>query len=221
MKTKYPTFFIVPVKSARKEMWGNLFVLFVLLILSGCTTAKDTIVLLQDADGKVGLITVTTKGGSKTLTVPDTMLEITGSGARTSDPKKVDHDRIDSLFNDSMKALPTEPVTFVLYFMHDTTELTTKSKSMIPDVLSLIHGMQSKGIFCEINIVGHTDTTGDDEYNMRLSSIRAEIIRDILISHGIRSSLMELRYHGARDPAVRTGENVREPRNRRVEVVVK
>ena len=117
-------------------MRRNLFVFLVLLIISGCATVKDTIVLVQDADGKVGQLTVTTKGGAKTLTVPNTMVEVTGFGKSPSDPKKIDQSRIDSLFTDSIKALPLAPVSFLLYFLHDSTELTAVSKSFIPEILS-------------------------------------------------------------------------------------
>jgi outer membrane protein OmpA-like peptidoglycan-associated protein len=207
-------------------MWGNLFVLLAVLIISGCATVKDTVVLVtvkdtvvlvQDADGKVGQLTVTTKGGAKTLTVQNTVVEVTGSGESPSDPKTIDQSQIDLLFADSVKALPLEPVSFLLYFLNNSTELTAVSKSYIPEVLSLFN----KREFYEISIIGHTDTTGGDEYNMRLSSARAKAVRDTLLSRGIRSNQMELRYHGKRDPIVPTGDNVREPRNRRVEVVVK
>jgi outer membrane protein OmpA-like peptidoglycan-associated protein len=220
MKTNCSPFFIVPFRVACNEMRSNLFNLFlllVLLVISGCATVKETVVLVPDADGKVGQVTVTTKGGATTLTVPHTMVEVTGFGKSPSDPKKIDQSRIDSLFNDSIKALPLEPVSFLLYFMHDSTKLTAESKSLIPEVLSLVN----KREFYEINIIGHTDTTGSDEYNMTLSSARAEAVRDILLSHGIRSARMELEYHGKRDPVVPTSDQVREPRNRRVEVVVK
>ena len=198
-------------------MGDNLFVLLVLLILSGCATVKDTIVLVQDADGKVGQLTVTTKSGAKTLTAPYTMVEVTGFGKSPSDPKKIEQSQIESLFSDSIKALPLEPVSFLFYFLHNSLELTAESKSFIPEVISVVN----KRDFCEVSIIGHTDTTGNDDYNMRLSAARAEAVRDLLLSHGIRAGQMELRYHGKRDPVVPTGDNVTEPRNRRVEVVVK
>ena len=194
-----------------------LLVLLGLLIISGCATVKDTIVLVHDADGKVGEIIITTKGGTQTLTVANTMVEITGSEKSPPDPKKMDQSQIDSLFADSIKALPLEPVSFLLYFLHDSTELTAESKSYVPEVLSLVNQRE----FYEISIIGHTDTTGSDEYNMKLSSARAASVRDALLSHGIRSGVMELRYHGKRDPLIPTGDDVREPRNRRVEVIVK
>jgi outer membrane protein OmpA-like peptidoglycan-associated protein len=213
-------------KSGSNKMWGNLFVLLAVVIISGCATVKDTIVLVtvkdtvvlvQDADGKVGQLTVTTKGGTKTLTAPNTLVEVTGSGKSPSDPKKIDQSQIDSLFADSIKALPLEAVSFLLYFLHDSMELTAGSKSYIPEVLSLV----KKREFYEISIIGHTDTIGGDEYNMGLSSARANAVRDVFLSQGIRSGQMELTYHGKREPIVLTGDNVTEPRNRRVEVVVK
>jgi outer membrane protein OmpA-like peptidoglycan-associated protein len=220
MKTKCSKFFIVPVRAVSNEMRGNLLVLIVLLVLlvlSGCATVKETVVLVRDADGKVGQVTVTTRGGTKTLTEPNTMVEITGSEKSPSDPKKINQNRIDSLFTASMKALPPEPVSFLLYFTHDSAEPTDESKTLIPEVLTVVN----RRSFYEISIIGHTDTTGSDVYNMRLSSTRAVAVRDILLSHGIRSNRMELRYYGKRDPLVPTRDQVRELRNRRVEVVVK
>jgi outer membrane protein OmpA-like peptidoglycan-associated protein len=220
MKTKSAQFVMVPVKAASNEMRGDpfhLFVLLVLLILSGCATVKETIVLVPDADGKVGQVTVTTGGGSKTLMDPNTMVEVTGSGVSPSDPKKIDQSQIDFLFADSIKALPPAPVSFLIYFKHDSTELAAESRATILEVLLLIH----ERAFYEISIIGHTDTTGSDEYNLKLSSARAAAVRDILHSRGVPAARMELRYHGKRDPLVPTRDQVRQPRNRRVEVVVK
>jgi outer membrane protein OmpA-like peptidoglycan-associated protein len=193
------------------------FVFLLLLIMSGCATVKDTVVLVQDDDGKVGKVTVTTKGGSKTLTAANMMVEVTRSGKSPSDPVEMDQRQIDSLFSDSIKALPLAPVSILLYFTSNTTELTTESKAYIPEVLSIT----KKRAFYEISIIGHTDTTGTDEYNMSLSLARAVAVRDIFVSHGIHPSKMELSYHGKRDPLIPTGDNTSEPRNRRVEVIVK
>ena len=194
-----------------------LLVLLVLLIISGCATVKDTVVLVHDADGKVGKLTVTTKGGAQTLTVANTMVEVTGVEKSPSDPKRIDQSQIDLQFNDSMKALPAAPVSFILYFLNDSSEMTAESQSNIPEILSLVN----KRAFYEISIVGHTDTTGEDDYDMGLSAARAEVVRQTLLSRGIRDGLIDLRYYGKRDPLIPTGDNVREPRNRRVEVIVK
>jgi outer membrane protein OmpA-like peptidoglycan-associated protein len=223
--------FTVPVRVACTGLRANVVVLL-LLIMSGCATpivtapllaipvrntVKDMIVLVQDADGNVGHITVTTKGGTRELTARNTLVEVIGSRESPSDPKGMAQTEIESLFADSSKALPPEPVSFLLYFLYDSKELTPVSKSDIAKILSLVNRRE----FCEISIIGHTDTTGKDEYNMMLSSVRAKAVWDALLLQGVHSGRMELRYHGKRDPLVPTGDNVKEPRNRRVEVVVK
>lgn len=207
-------------------IFGVVYILLAMLIISGCTTKavikdtkdiKDTIVLLQDADGKVGQVTVTTKGGAKTLTLPNTVTEVTGIGESPSDPKKMDQHQIDSLFADSLKALPPAPVSFQIYFLPNSTKLTAESKSVIPVILSLAKTRE----FYEVSIIGHTDTTGSDKHNLRLSSARARAVSSALMSYGFPPDLIGISYYGKRDPLIPTGDNVREPRNRRVEVIIK
>jgi len=204
-------------KSENAAGYMILLALLASLIISGCATVKDSVVLVQDADGKIGQLIIATKGGSKTLTAPNTLVEVTGAEKSPSDPIQITQSQIDTIFGESIKALPPEPVIFLLYFLHASTEMTAESKSFIPEILTLVN----KREFCEISIIGHTDTTGNDEYNMRLSSARAGAIRDALLAGGIRLGHIELRYHGKMDPFVPTGDNVSEPRNRVVEVVIK
>ncbi len=194
-----------------------LSVLFLLLSLAGCATMKDTVVLVPDADGKVGQVTITTKAGSWNLSEANTVVEVSKTGKKLTDPYKIDQKKIEALFSESISALPPAPISFLLYFRLHSSELTAESKAYVPQVLSIISSMEHY----EISIIGHTDTSGSDYLNMQLSADRAAAVRDLLVSHGIHSGRMELRYHGKRDPLVPTGDNVREPRNRRVEVVVK
>lgn len=203
----------------------NLVLLLIVLVIPGCATgpvvvrdaSKDTIVLVQDADGKVGQIAVTTKGGTKLLAAPNTMVEISATGESPSEPKKMDQRLIDSMFAESLKALPLPPVSFQLYFTQNSAKLTAESKTVLPVILSLAKSRS----FYEVSVIGHTDTTGRDDYNMRLSSARARTVYNALVSYGFPVDQIEMRYHGKRDPLILTGENVKEPRNRRVEVIIK
>lgn len=72
-----------------------------------------------------------------------------------------------------------------------------------------------------IHVVGHTDTTGSDEYNMRLSASRASSVATYLASQGVPSQRIRQEGRGERELAVRTADNVNEPRNRRVDIVIK
>ncbi|HEY9545537.1 MAG TPA: OmpA family protein [Solimonas sp.] len=72
-----------------------------------------------------------------------------------------------------------------------------------------------------IHVVGHTDTTGSDEYNMRLSESRANSVASYLSSQGVPSNRIRTEGRGEREPLIRTADNVNEPRNRRVDIVIK
>jgi outer membrane protein OmpA-like peptidoglycan-associated protein len=73
----------------------------------------------------------------------------------------------------------------------------------------------------DIGIHGHSDRTGSAEKNLDLSLRRAVAVENILLQHGINRGYLEVRSHGEGNPLVPTADGVDEPRNRRVEVVVR
>jgi outer membrane protein OmpA-like peptidoglycan-associated protein len=62
---------------------------------------------------------------------------------------------------------------------------------------------------------------GTELYNVKLSSRRAYYIRDLLVSSGIKSSDIDVSFHGETMPIVYTEDEVAEPLNRRVEVIAR
>ncbi len=72
-----------------------------------------------------------------------------------------------------------------------------------------------------IHVVGHTDTTGSDEHNLTLSEARAASVATYLSAQGVPSQRIRQEGRGEREPLIRTGDNVNEPRNRRVDIVIK
>lgn len=68
-------------------------------------------------------------------------------------------------------------------------------------------------------IAGHTDTVGAPDVNMLLSQRRAEAVADALSMLGVAPRDMALEAYGQEQLTVPTGDNVDEPRNRRVEVM--
>ena len=67
-----------------------------------------------------------------------------------------------------------------------------------------------------IEVQGFTDTAGTRDQNMSLSQARAEHVADVLVRHGISPKRITARGYGEEQLAVRTGNGVPEPRNRRV-----
>jgi outer membrane protein OmpA-like peptidoglycan-associated protein len=104
-----------------------------------------------------------------------------------------------------------------LYFERGTTALDAGSLSALSEIVDTIAARNSE----TISVIGHADTTGDRDLNLKLSTARAEIVSRLLIEKGIKPEYLEISSHGKENPLIKTGDNVSEPRNRRVEVVVR
>ena len=181
---------------------------------------RDLIVLLPDPDGKVGTIRVTTKGGSQTLDKPGHAIQVEDVGERSTDPKPLGESEITSVFGPALSAQPdlkARFVSFVLHFDRDTTQLTHESKKLLPEVVRMIRNRKSS----EVYVTGHTDRVGAEDYNIGLSSRRADTVRDFLVSTGVTSSALVVSFYGESMPLVHTEDEVAESRNRRVEVIVR
>ncbi len=72
-----------------------------------------------------------------------------------------------------------------------------------------------------IHVVGHTDSVGSPANNQSLSERRAASVAAYLTSRGVPSQRMRQEGRGERELLVRTNDEVNEPRNRRVDIVLK
>ena len=200
-----------------KKMIPILIGCTLFLALTGCAT-RSTVVLLPDPNGNVGQLVVATEGGQQVLSEANQSVQTTGrKAAPPGDVKTLSDEEIRSIFSEALAAQPTLPVKFILYFLQDSNELTGESRTVIPQILLTI---QERGS-TDIVIVGHTDMVGAKKYNYKLSLDRAKKTRDILVASGAASADITITSHGEGNPLVKTADGVGEPRNRRVEVVVK
>jgi outer membrane protein OmpA-like peptidoglycan-associated protein len=71
-----------------------------------------------------------------------------------------------------------------------------------------------------ITATGYTDTMGTAAYNMALSERRAKAVQKELERQGITSNQIDVRWKGESDPLVPTKDQVKEPQNRRVEIIM-
>lgn len=71
-----------------------------------------------------------------------------------------------------------------------------------------------------LQVEGHTDSVGSDDFNQRLSEKRADSVRDYLVGQGISNDAVSAQGLGKADPVATNGTAAGRQQNRRVELVV-
>lgn len=107
------------------------------------------------------------------------------------------------------------PKSYLVFFDFNKSDLTPQATQIVAQAAH--NAGLSKAI--QLTVTGHTDTVGSDAYNMRLSRRRAESVASQLEKDGIPSSEISIVGKGKRDLLVPTADGVREPQNRRVQIV--
>ena len=192
------------------------FILLASMLLAACA-GKTTVVLLPDPDGTTGGVTVSNEAGTVAMDTANEATSVSGRQGAPKDPAPMSQEEIEKTFSQAVDAQPEPPVHFILYFVSDSNELRLDSRKMLPDILRTIENRHS----VDISVIGHTDTVGSKEYNFNLSKKRAESVAGYLIANGVEANSISVTSHGEGNPLIPTGDNVSEPRNRRVEVVVR
>jgi len=194
-----------------------LLCLAVLLCLTACCRDRSFVVLLPESDGTTGQLLVSNQGGSQLLQEPNMATTILSAQSAPQKPGSMEEQEIQQTFGEALMALPTPPIHFILYFRTDTTEVTHESRKLLAKVLPAIVDHEST----DVSVVGHTDRFGTRAYNFQLGLKRAILVQKMLLALGINPQFIEVTSHGEDNPLIETKDEVREPRNRRVEVVVR
>jgi outer membrane protein OmpA-like peptidoglycan-associated protein len=70
----------------------------------------------------------------------------------------------------------------------------------------------------EVRIVGHTDSTGSDELNNRLSLERAQATKRYLVERGVSANQIQVAGRGEHEPVADNNSDAGRAKNRRVEI---
>lgn len=193
-----------------------------LFLLSACCcfvpAEAETVVVVVPSrhDGHVGAV-VATRGEQRTvLNTAYASVRMAKSGeVREAPLKPRQMDEFKKTFAAASDALPPKALTYTLYFEFGTDDLTAESNRTLDTILSEAAVRKA----AEIIVVGHSDSPGTAEANMALSLRRAEHMRDLLIQRGAPADLIAVTGVGDTDPDVQT--DIREERNRRVEITIR
>ena len=102
------------------------------------------------------------------------------------------------------------------FFDFDKSVLKAEGKAKLDDLVSKV-----KAINLEVIIaVGHTDATGADGYNQKLSVARSEAVKAYLVSKGIEKNRVYTEGKGEKQPVADNKTKEGRSKNRRVEIEV-
>jgi iron complex outermembrane receptor protein len=110
---------------------------------------------------------------------------------------------------------PKAATSYMVFFDFNKSDLTSQAVSIVDTAAANAMSMK----VTQLVVTGHTDTVGSDAYNMRLSRRRAESVAAELEKKGVPASEIEIVAKGKHDLLVPTKDGVKEPQNRRVQIV--
>jgi len=116
-------------------------------------------------------------------------------------------------------APPPPPIitrkVFLVFFDWDRDTITPEGRAIIAQAADAWRA----GGNVTIQVTGYTDASGSAGYNQRLSERRANNVANALAQSGVPRQAMVVSGRGKNDQRVPTADGVREPQNRRVEIV--
>jgi outer membrane protein OmpA-like peptidoglycan-associated protein len=148
----------------------------------------------------------------------------TNAGSTTKvDVDNVNHSLLVGLryaFNAAPVVAAAAPVaaarTYLVFFDWNKADLTDRARQIIGEAA----GARGTGV-TRIEVNGYTDRSGSDQYNQGLSTRRANAVAAELVRRGVPRNEIATRGFGEANPLVPTADGVREPQNRRVEIILK
>ena len=112
---------------------------------------------------------------------------------------------------------PAPARSYLVFFDWDKATLTDRARQIIREAAENSTHVQ----YTQIEVNGYTDTSGTPQYNMGLSIRRANSVAAELVRDGVPRNAIAIHGFGETHLLVPTGPGVREPQNRRVEIIIR
>jgi OOP family OmpA-OmpF porin len=112
---------------------------------------------------------------------------------------------------------PAAARSYLVFFDWDKATLTERARAIVKEAADNSTRVQ----YTRIEVNGYTDTSGTPRYNKGLSERRARAVAGELIRDGVAQNAIDIHGLGDTNLLVSTGPGVREPQNRRVEIIIR
>ena len=117
--------------------------------------------------------------------------------------------------SDSPTTMPASK-TFVLYFDFDSDGLTAEARITLDAAMQFAEMIDG----AQVDIAGHTDRAGPQDYNAGLAERRAATVAAEVAGGGLALAALEVRHFGESQPFFATADGVTHAGNRRVEITI-
>lgn len=189
----------------------------IILSLPFLIAKPKTTVILLDNNKTNSAVDVTTEAGTVTLDKPYTQTSLSAATASPQSVAEADEEEVNKKYKNLIDALPHKPVSMLFYFEEGSSQLVPESKNQIGSLIELIKKEEP----CIVDIIGHSDTAGAAQSNYELALNRAQALKLFLEENHVVMKQVTVQSFGESDPLIPTGDDVAEPKNRRVEVTVR
>ena len=183
-------------------------------VLGACAPLTK-VVLLPQADGSASAVLVKTAKYEQLLSTPYQRVSAQEDKALKTDTTTAAE--VQKAYPQLYASMPPRATKYVLNFMPGGTTLTPESQAQLPKILE--DATNRSG--ADMVVTGHTDSTGALTANDTLSLSRAKAVAQLLVDKGAVASRLEAVGRGKRELLVPTADEVDEPQNRRVEIIVR
>ncbi len=188
-------------------------------LAAGCAAPpplpRDRVVLLPSKDGSASAVVIRSGGRETLVDQPYATATLSGPGLVGVTPGAAAD--VERRYAPLLAEQPARPVSYVLYFVSGKDELAAGSRPVLDEIREELRKRKAP----EITVIGHTDRVGTQAYNDALALQRAQTMRTQLLADGIGDGNIAVAGRGERELLVVTGDEVDEPRNRRVEISIR
>ena len=172
-------------------------------------------ITLGDKSGKKNAISISSKGTTQRVDKPLSQLKIKGDGKLTK-PVQISRDALNANFSDVLDAMPKKVFSTNIFFK----EGIALNDEYIMKIFQIKNEIKRR-YPCEVDIIGYSDTKGSDEENLVLSEKRAKLIEKLLQATKVEIAHTNILAYGETNQFIHTKDGIQEPRNRRVEIIIK
>lgn len=103
-----------------------------------------------------------------------------------------------------------------IYFATGRSDLQPGIRARLADIGKTLAAASDRHVLVE----GHTDSTGRADFNLKLSQLRAESVKSVLVANGVSPERIEVHGYGATKPVASNSTPSGRSQNRRVEIII-